>query len=158
MNIHLRTASLEDAPFLTDVVIKATLAQGRFPDDTDLDEYRAGFEEWTEETVLGKYPNVSLSVVTLDGVSVGRFRVVRDTESITLAGIQLLPEHQNKEIGSVLVKQLIEEAVEKGIPLQLAVEKNNPDAERFYRRLGFVQIDEGKDEYHLEYRPGMRNI
>lgn len=153
MNIQLRKATLEDAAFLTDVVIKARLAQGRFPDATDIDEYRAGFEEWTEDTVLGKYPNISLNVVTLDGVSVGRFRVVRDGATITLAGIQLLPEHQNKGVGSVLVKKLIAEATETGIPLQLAVEKNNPDAERLYRRLGFVQTDEGDDEYYLEYHP-----
>ena len=153
MKIQLRGATLEDVAFLTDVVIKATFAQGRFPDDTDVDEYRAGHEEWTEETVLGKYPNVSLSVVTLNGVSVGRFRVVRDGATITLAGIQILPEYQNQGVGRVLVKQLIEEAAEKNIPLQLSVEKNNPHAERFYRRLGFLQIGEDEDAYDLEYQP-----
>lgn len=158
MNISLRPATLEDAAFLTDVVIKVTLAQGRFSDDVDLSEYRVGFEEWTEETVLGKFPNVSLNVIEKDGVSVGRFRVVRETESITLAGIQLLPEHQNKGIGSVLVKELIEEVTQKNISLHLAVEKNNPDAQRFYERLGFVQIYEGEGEYYLEYGSPLQNL
>lgn len=45
MSIDLRPATLEDAPFLADVVITATTAQGRFPDDADVDEYRAGYEE-----------------------------------------------------------------------------------------------------------------
>ena len=152
MNIQLRTATLDDGPFLTNVVITATIAQGRFPADTDIDEYRAGYEAWTRDTVLGKYPNVSLSVVMLDGVSVGRFRVVRDAVTITLAGIQLLPAYQSQGIGSVLLRQLIYEAEQKDIPLQLAVEKDNPDAQRFYERLGFLQIAEGGDEYHLEYR------
>ena len=61
MTIHLRTATLEDVPFLADVVITATLAQGRFPSDVDLVEYRAGYETWTRETVLGAIPGCTTS-------------------------------------------------------------------------------------------------
>ena len=42
MTISLRPAALEDAAFLADVVITATRAQGRFPDDVDEAAYRAG--------------------------------------------------------------------------------------------------------------------
>ena len=45
MTIHLRPATLEDVAFLADVVITTTLAQGRFPHNVDLVEYRAGYEE-----------------------------------------------------------------------------------------------------------------
>lgn len=158
MNIHLRTASLEDAPFLTDVVIKATLAQGRFSDDTDMDEYRAGYEEWSRETIAGQIPNCTLSVIEKDGIPIGRLRVIRETTSITLAGIQLLPAYQAQGVGRLLLNQLIHEAAEKNIPLQLSVEKDNPHAQRFYEQLGFLHIGEDEDEYHLEYHPRMSNI
>ena len=153
MNVNLRAANLQDVAFLADVVIQATLAQGRFPDDIDLVEYRAGYEEWTRETVLGSIPNCSLSVIEKDGVRIGRLRVLRDDGSITLAGIQLLPEFQNSGIGSTLLNQLKEEADLKQMPLHLSVEKDNPNAQRFYERHGFTICDEDKREFHLEYRP-----
>jgi GNAT superfamily N-acetyltransferase len=119
MIIALRKAALDDVAFLADVVIQATLAQARFPSDIDLAEYRAGYEEWTRETMQGSIPNCTLSVIEQDGLSVGRLRVVRDEHAIELAGIQLLPEHQNKHIGSLLMTQLKQEADLKGIPLKL---------------------------------------
>ena len=153
MDIHLRTARLQDVSFLTDVVIKATLAQGRFPGDIDLAEYRTGYEDWTRETVMGNIPNCTLSVIEQDGIPIGRLRVLRDDTTITLAGIQLLPDYQNRRIGSTLVEQLKQEANLKHVPLQISVEKDNPHAQRFYKRLGFVICDEDQEEYHLEYRP-----
>jgi ribosomal protein S18 acetylase RimI-like enzyme len=70
-----------------------------------------------------------------------------------LAGIQLLPDYQNKGIGSTLVTQLKQEAALKQIPLHISVEKDNPNAQRFYMRLGCVICGEDQEEYHLEYRP-----
>jgi hypothetical protein len=67
MTIDLRPATLADVAFLADVVITATLAQGRFPPDIDLVEYRTGYENWTRETILGTIPDCSLSVIESDG-------------------------------------------------------------------------------------------
>ena len=153
MNIQLRTAGLQDVSFLADVVIKATLAQGRFPGDIDLAAYRTGYEDWTRETVQGNIPNCTLSVIEQDGIPIGRLRVLRDGDTITLAGIQLLPDYQNKRIGSTLVGQLKREADLEHIPLRLSVEKDTPGVQRFYERLGFVMRAEDEEEYHLEYRP-----
>lgn len=156
MLIHLRPASLEDAAFLADVVITATIAQGRFPQDEDIDEYRAGYEEWTRETIMGAVPDCTLSVIERDGYSVGRLRVVRTQTSITLAGIQLLPSYQNQGIGSTLIEQLKCEADQQQVPLHISVEKDNPRAQRLYEHLGCQMIGEDANEYHLEYRPVLR--
>jgi ribosomal protein S18 acetylase RimI-like enzyme len=153
MTIHLRPATLEDVAFLADVVVTATLAQGRFPPDVDLSEYRAGYEEWTRETILGAIPDCTLSVIEYDGYPAGRLRVVRTQMSITLAGIQLLPAYQNQQIGSTLIEQLKREAERKQIPLCISVEKDNPAAQRLYQRLGFRTSGQDEKEYHLEYRP-----
>ena len=152
MNIHLRPATLEDVAFLADVVISATLAQGRFPRGVDLVEYRAGYEEWTRETILGAIPDCTLSVIEYDGYPVGRLRVVRTQRSITLAGIQLLPDYQNQRIGSTLIEQLKREAERKQVPLCISVEKDNPQAQHLYQRLGCRIIGQDEKEYHLEYR------
>ncbi len=155
MTIDLRPATLEDVAFLADVVITATLAQGRFPTDIDLVEYRAGYEDWTRETILGAIPDGTLSVIEYDGDPIGRLRVVRTPASITLAGIQLLPAYQNQHIGSTLIEQLKSETGLKQIPLLISVEKDNPRAQRLYERLGCRIIGQDEQEYHLEYRPAM---
>jgi ribosomal protein S18 acetylase RimI-like enzyme len=155
MTIHLRPATLEDVAFLADVVITATLAQGRFPPDVNLVAYRAGYEDWTRETILDAQPDCTLSVIEYDGRPIGRLRVVRTRTSITLAGIQLLPAYQNQRIGSTLIEQLKREADLKQVPLFISVEKDNPRAQRLYERLGFHIIGQDEQEYHLEYRPAM---
>ena len=155
MTIDLRPATLEDVAFLADVVITATLAQGRFPPDVDLVEYRSGYEDWTRETILGAIPDCTLSVIEYDGYPIGRLRVVRTRTSITLAGIQLLPAYQNQHIGSTLIEQLKHEAGLKQVPLLISVEKDNPRAQLMYERLGCRIIGQDEQEYHLEYRPAM---
>jgi len=156
MTIQLRPATLEDVAFLADVVITVTLAQDRFPHDVDLAEYRAGYEDWARETILGVIPDCTLSVIERDGCPIGRFRVVRTQTSITLAGIQLLPAYQNQRIGSMLIEQLKREADKQQVPLRISVEKNNPQAQRLYERLGCQMIEQDAHEYHLEYRPAIR--
>ena len=155
MTIHLRPATLEDVAFLADVVITATLAQGRFPPDVDLVEYRAGYEDWTRRTVLGAIPDCVLSVIEYDGCPIGRLRVLRTQTSITLAGIQLLPAYQNQRIGTTLIEQLQREADLKQVPLFISVEKDNPHAQRLYERLGCSILGQDEREVHLEYRPAM---
>src|SRR5688500_14586470 len=110
MTIALRPATLDDVAFLAGVVITATRAQGRCGTDVDEAAYRAGYEDWTRETVLGHIPDCTLSVVEQDGQPIGRLRVLRDETSITLAGIQLLPAYQNQGVGTLLVRQLQREA------------------------------------------------
>ncbi|HSJ89459.1 MAG TPA: GNAT family N-acetyltransferase [Anaerolineales bacterium] len=157
MTIDLRPATLADVAFLADVVITATLAQGRFPPDIDLVEYRTGYENWTRETILGTIPDCTLSVIESDGYPIGRLRIVRTRTSITLAGIQLLPAYQNQHIGSTLIEQLKREADLKQVPLFISVEKDNPGAQRLYERLGCRIIGQDEQEYHLEYRPDMHD-
>jgi ribosomal protein S18 acetylase RimI-like enzyme len=152
MKIQIRTATLEDVAFLTDVVIKATLAQGRFDSSFNESEYRAGYEDWTRETILGNVPDCQLSVIEYEALSIGRLRVVRTNTSITLAGIQLLPEYQNQHIGTHLIEELKREAEQKDLPLGISVEKDNPNAKRLYVRLGFSLVSQDDQEYHLEYR------
>jgi len=153
MTIQLRPAALDDVAFLADVVISATMAQGRFPPDVDVTEYRAGYEDWTRETVLGSIPDCTLSVIEYQGCRIGRLRVVRTSTSITLAGIQILPAYQNRQIGTTLIEELKREADLKQMPLCISVEKDNPNARRLYERLGCRLIGQDDREYHLEYRP-----
>ncbi|MFG1620511.1 GNAT family N-acetyltransferase [Kribbella sp. NPDC049227] len=143
MAYRIRPATPADFEFLTDVVLEATRAQGRLPADFDEAAWRAGFAGWSVEQAEG--PS-ALSVVEVDGRSAGRLRVSRTPEAVELNGIQLHPSVQNRGIGTSIIAELQAEAGARGVPLELQVERNNPDARRLYDRLGFTKVGEDGGE------------
>jgi GNAT superfamily N-acetyltransferase len=153
LTYRLRSATDEDVGFLADVVIEATQAQGRLPNDFDERNWRNGFAEWTMEQVRGEIPDSTTSVVEVGNERVGRLRIVRTAECIELSGIQLLPGIQRHGIGTAIIEDLKAQAAAAGIPLDLGVEKDNPDARKLYERLGFAQVDETEQEYRLRWNP-----
>lgn len=150
---HIRSATADDVGFLADVVIEATRAQGRLPDDFDERQWRGGFGAWTMEQVRGECTDSSTSVVEIGNERVGRLRVIRTAGYIELCGIQLLPDFQRHGIGTAIIEDLKAQAAAVGIPLDLSVEKDNPDARKLYDRLGFVQVGEAEQEYKLRWSP-----
>ena len=140
---RIRPATAEDVGFLADVSLAT--AQGRLPADFDEVEWRAGFCDWTIETLA------MTSVIELYDEPIGRLRIRRTPESIELCGIQLLPELQNRGIGTAVIRGLQAEAATTGVPLDLGVEKDNPNARRLYDRLGFAKIGESDTEDKLRW-------
>lgn len=76
------------------------------------------------------------SIITADGSDIGWMTVQRHPEYIHLNEITILAPWQNKGIGTMLLRELIEEARNQTIPLRLSTAKINP-ARRLYERLGF---------------------
>ena len=146
---RIRPASAADIAFLTHVTLEATRAQGRLAADVDEAEWHAGFGAWHRELLADE--SSTLTVIELDGRPVGRLRVSRTAESIQLNGIQLLPEVQNRGIGTAIITGLQSEAASTGVPLDLGVEWDNPDARRLYDRLGFRKIGEEADGDKLRW-------
>ena len=152
MDVTIRAATADDVAFLTDVVVEATYDQGRFPDDFDEVDFRAGFGEWTAEQVRGELDGSSTSVVEVDGVRAGRLRVVRRRDLVEIAGLQLLPEHQSQGVGRTVVDQLVAQARADGLPVELGVEKDNPRARAFWERCGFAYVGEDEAEHRMRLR------
>jgi GNAT superfamily N-acetyltransferase len=150
---RLRQAVLEDVDFLADVVIAATRAQGRQPDDFDESEWRQSFAKWTAEQIRDEDPHTTTSVIELDGEPIGRLRITRSDECIELSGIQLLPRVQGRGIGTAIINDLETEAAAAGIPVDIGVGKDNPSARRLYERLGYTKIGETEQEHRLRWHP-----
>ena len=150
---RLRPAVLDDVGFLVDVVIEATSAQGRWPEDFDEAEFRRFYTSWTEPQVRAEDPRNTTSVIELGGEAVGRLRVVRDGERVELAGIQLRPRVQGRGIGTSIIGELKAEATRAGLPLELSVEHDNPRARTLYERLRFVKIGANAKEARFRWEP-----
>ncbi|NUS00355.1 MAG: GNAT family N-acetyltransferase [Kribbellaceae bacterium] len=150
---RLRPAVPSDAEFLADVTLTATRAQGRLAADVDELAWREGFVEWTLESIQD--PATDLYVVTVDDRAVGRLRVSRTPQAVELNGIQLHPDVQNRGIGTAIINTLQDEATRRGVPLQLNVERDNPNARRLYDRLGFTKTAEDGAEDVLQWSKGV---
>lgn len=149
LHVTTRAATEADVVFLTEVVIEATLDQGRLPDDFDEVDFRAGFGAWTTEQLDGDGAGSSISVVQVDGEDAGRLRVVRRDGLVEIAGLQLLPEHQSQGVGRTVVSYVIAQARADGLPVELGVEKDNPRARAFWERCGFTYVGEDETEHRL---------
>ncbi len=138
---RIHPATADDVGFLADV----SLAVASLPADFDEAEWRAGFSDWTLETLA------DTAVVELYGERVGRLRIRRTPDSIELCGIQLRPDVQNRGIGTAIIRGLQAEAAAAAVPLDLGVDKNNLDARRLYDRLGLTKIGESDTEDKLRW-------
>jgi ribosomal protein S18 acetylase RimI-like enzyme len=88
------------------------------------------------------YVAAGWQIILVAGQLAGGIAVERTQESLFLANIQLLPEYQSCGIGTCLIRQLLEEGRERGVPVMLSVLKTNVPARRLYERLGFYIYEE----------------
>ncbi|MES2715609.1 MAG: N-acetyltransferase [Pseudomonadota bacterium] len=70
------------------------------------------------------------------GACLGRLWVDRSGERLHVLDIALLPAARGQGTGSALLRSLMAEARQRGVPLTISVEIHNP-ARRLYDRLGF---------------------
>jgi GNAT superfamily N-acetyltransferase len=73
-------------------------------------------------------------------------------DHIWFGPIFVLPQFQNKGIGSFLVKQFIENAEAKNIALRLQTLRMNERAKKLYERLGFIVLSSNEIHWHMEYK------
>lgn len=99
-----------------------------------------------------QFPDADYQVIERGGESIGRVYAHRRDHEIRLIDIALVPAHRGGGLGRSLLEDLQEEAGEKGVPLRIHVEKNNP-AMRLYIRLGFRSIEDQGVYDLMEWSP-----
>ena len=93
------------------------------------------------------YPKAEYQVIEQDGKPIGRLIVERSNNHLLIMDIALLPEYRNIGMGTAIIKDLMDEASQAGLPVVLRVEFFNPVI-RLYTRLGFVKTREVNSVYH----------
>jgi ribosomal protein S18 acetylase RimI-like enzyme len=101
-----------------------------------------------------RFPKADYQIILFAGEPAGRLWVGRTPEQIRLLDIAILPEFQNRKIGTYLLRKLIEESEATGIPLRHMIFKLNTAARRFYERLGFRLIEDDRMYLLMERHPG----
>ncbi len=67
--------------------------------------------------------------------------------------IALAPELRNQGIGTIVIREILDLAKRRAIPVRLNVLKANPAA-KLYERLGFVRTGDDQHRYIMEAAAG----
>ena len=92
-------------------------------------------------------------IVLVDGRKVGQITVTEQEENLFLAVIYILPQFQNRGLGSALIREVMNQAKQQDRPVTLQVLKANTPARRLYKRLGFVVTAEKLTHYVMQWQP-----
>ena len=113
-----------------------------------------GWDEKVQKNLhAGDWQQKRPQIILYDSKPVGTIRIVSNEERLEIEQFYILPEYQNKGIGSHLLKQILDNADKTGLSAKLGVLKINP-AISLYRRHGFEIIDSNEYQYLMERKPG----
>lgn len=96
------------------------------------------------------YPKADYNIISWDGNHVGRLYVNRAKDEIRIVDVSLLTKYRNQGLGTHIVRDLVAEAEEKGLPLRLSVERTC-QAVHLFTREGFATIED-LGAYHFMQR------
>lgn len=109
---------------------------------------------WDDEQQLKfqreRFVPEQMQVIQVDGEDAGLLLVQRRDDAIVLASIKIAPEHQSRGVGSQIIEEILAEAEERGLPVELRVLKVNP-ARGLYERLGFAVVEETETHYRMRW-------
>ena len=159
MNITLRPATAEDDPFLLDVYASTRAAELEAVPWTDAQknaflqmQFAAQHSYYREQ-----FPTASYQVILLDDSRVGRLYVLKEKDDISILDVALLPEYRNSGIGTLLLREILDEATQSKKRVLVYVETFNPSL-RLFERLGFKSIAEEGINFLMEWRPTSNSV
>jgi GNAT superfamily N-acetyltransferase len=160
INVSLRPVTADDKEFLFSVYAGTRareLAQVQWEEGQKEAFVRWQFEMQQKEYET-RYPDARYNVILVDGVPAGRIWVGSDDKQIRLLDIAVMEPFQNRGVGTVLLRRLMDEATEANKPLRHMVFVLNDNAHRFYERLGFRVIEDLGGYKHMEWVPGQTQL
>ncbi len=124
------------------------------------DEQRKAFlhQQFTaqHQHYLSHYPKAQKLLIMQNQQAIGRIYLDRDADSICLIDVALLPTHQDRGIGTALLKELLSEAEMSQKKVMIHVENFNP-AYRWYVKHGFQQIEDKGVYQYMEWHPASKD-
>jgi len=152
--VELRPVSESDNDFL--LAIYASTREDELAQVEWVEGQKEVFLRWQLDLQRKEYetrfPDADYRVIVVDQQPAGRIWVGTDDQQIRLLDIALLPQFQNRGVGTALVQRLKIFAENEGKALRHMVFVLNNNAERFYERLGFKKIEDFGAYKHMEWR------
>jgi ribosomal protein S18 acetylase RimI-like enzyme len=109
-----------------------------------------GWDEAFQRKYLSEHLDYqAIRIVVVGGIFAGFVAVKETGDSLFLSSIALAPEFRSHGIGASILEGVVADARVRGLPVRLAVFKENARAQALYRRLGFEP--DGETETHLKF-------
>ena len=156
ISVSLRPVTADDKEFLVSVYAGTRaqeLAQVQW-EAGQKDAFVRWQFEMQQKEYQTRYPDARYDIILVDGVPAGRIWVGSDDKQIRLLDIAIMEQFQNRGVGTILLRRLMDEATEVNKPLRHMVFVLNDNAHRFYERLGFKVIEDLGGYKHMEWVPG----
>ena len=137
-DLTLRPVAPSDDPFLLKVygsTREQELAQVPWDQEQKQQFVRMQWDAQARH-YAAEHPSASHLVICNHGEPVGRLYLDRAGEDLHIVDLTLLPEHRNQGTGTVLLREIINEAKAAGKRVTIYVETFNPSL-RLFQRLGF---------------------
>ena len=98
------------------------------------------------------HPHASHEMILAGGCPVGRLYLDGQPDVLHILDITIAPQSRNAGIGSLVLREILDEANREGKAVTIYVESFNPSA-RLFERLGFQQLSIDGFQMFLEYKP-----
>ncbi|WP_353193446.1 GNAT family N-acetyltransferase [Pandoraea pnomenusa] len=145
VNFTFRRTALSDAETLVEIRIAAMRESleriGRF------DPQRA------RERFLNTFDPSLCRFIDVDGVPAGFILIRPHDDHWLLDHFYILPEFQRAGLGAAVLRTVIDDADARHIPIRLGALRES-DANRFYQRHGFLQVEEAEWDIYYVRQPG----
>lgn len=111
--------------------------------------------QWRAQTgdYVSRFPGSRHDIIRRGDHDIGRLWVDRPGDRIHLLDLAVLPEHRRRGVGTEVLCSLQREAVACEKPLVHSVLRDNRDALRLYRRLGFVVVNDEALHHLMRWDP-----
>ena len=113
---------------------------------------RAWDEAWQLKNFRQHFRLEHQRIITYKGRDIGTLSLHDHETFLLLDNIALAPKLRNQGIGTIVIRDVLDIAKRRAIPVRLNVLKVNPAAE-LYERLGFVRTGEDQHRYFMEAPP-----
>ncbi len=153
MNVSLRSIVVGDVFFLTEVYRSTRVEELNRAIDWS-DEQKSAFilhQFYAQDDYYKKvYPDASYDVIMYNDIAIGRLYVERFLieGTIRIIDIAILPTYRKLGVGSYLINNLMEEAIQSNKSITIHVEIFNKALD-LYKRLGFEILKETNGVYYL---------
>ena len=111
---------------------------------------------WDEEMQLQihreHWSGRRFNFIVVDGIEVGTVWMSRERDHFRFGEFYILPDHQNRGIGTAVLESLLQEADAAQLPVRLEYLKWNRVGS-LYRRQGFIQVSENDTHFFMERPP-----
>jgi GNAT superfamily N-acetyltransferase len=110
---------------------------------------------WKEENQYNgmreDFDNLLFEIVCLHERDIGVISVIDRSDDLFLKYMAILPIYQKQGLGTQLLRQVLTQAAERGIPVKLNVMRVNP-VKALYDRLGFKVVGSDGDRYFMSWQ------